>query len=39
MSEVRDGMRVGEKEDVGEVIKDFMCSDDGKGLSKYLYIW
>ena len=38
ISHVTDGMRLADKHDLPQVIKDFICTHHGKGLTKYFYI-
>ena len=35
---VTDGMKLAEKNDLPQVIKDFICTHHGQGLTKYFYI-
>lgn len=38
ISHVTDGMKLADKHDLPQVIKDFICTHHGKGLTKYFYI-
>lgn len=38
ISHVTDGMKLAEKYNLPQVIKDFICTHHGKGLTKYFYI-
>ena len=38
INHVTDGMKLAEKNDLPQVIKDFICTHHGQGLTKYFYI-